>query len=372
MNNPFYFALLILSGIVSYYQINSDLPPIITGYEAGIVTPDTTLGDTIETTLVIAGVGDIMLGTSYPSKAFLPPDSKVSGLFGSLSDSLASADIAFGNLEGSFLDEGAPVKKCRDTTRCYLFKMPESYSGLLATAGFDIVSLANNHVGDFGEPGKTRTKYLLDSLGIRYAGLAETPYTIFKVNSLTVGFCAFAPNAGTVNIHNTDVTTGIVKFLADSCDIVIVSFHGGAEGADHQRVPRAREVYAGEDRGNVYEFARLMIDSGADVVFGHGPHVARAIDIYKDRFIAYSLGNFCTYSRFNISGPNGLAPVAMITVDESGRFLSGRIIPAYQIRGEGVRYDTRKGVIKKIRDLMALDFPESLISLSEDGVISYR
>ena len=372
MNNPFSFALLILSGILSYYQINGELPPLVTGEEAGIVTPDIAPGDTIKPTLVVAGVGDIMLGTSYPSKAFLPPDSKVTGLFGSLSDTLAAADITFGNLEGSFLDIGDPFKKCRDTTLCYLFKMPESYSSLLAGAGFDIVSLANNHVGDFGEPGKARTRYLLDSLGIRYAGLIENPYTIFTVNSLTVGFCAFAPNAGTVNIHNTEATTAIVKFLADSCDVVIVSFHGGAEGANHQRVTRAKEFYAGEDRGNVYEFARLMIDSGADIVFGHGPHVTRAIDIYKDRFIAYSLGNFCTYSRFNISGPNGLAPVAMVTVDESGRFMSGRIIPAYQIRGEGVRYDTQKGVIKKIRDLMALDFPDSLISLSEDGVISYR
>ena len=118
--------------------------------------------------------------------------------------------------------------------------------------------------------------------------------------------------------------------LADTCDIVIVSFHGGAEGADFQHVPKTNEMFHGENRGDVYNFAHTMIDNGADVVFGHGPHVTRAIEVYKDRFISYSLGNFCTYGRFNLAGPNGLAPIVKINVDTSGRFLSGRIIPVYQ------------------------------------------
>ena len=322
--------------------------------------------------IVIAGVGDIMPGTSYPSTAFLPSPSVFKNLLGPLADTLASADITFGNLEGPFLNEGEPAKRCRDSLNCYLFRVPESYAGLLGDAGFDFISLANNHTGDFGEAGKRKTKELLDSLGIRYAGLTENPWAIIELDSLRIGFCAFAPNAGTINIQNSAEVVRLVQFLADTCDIVIASFHGGAEGADHQRVPRAIEYYVGENRGDVYQFARLLIDSGADVVFGHGPHVPRAIDIYKERFIAYSLGNFLTYSRFNISGPNGLAPVAMIKVDSTGRFLSGRIIPAYQIRGVGVRYDFQGGAIKKIRELIALDFPDSVISLSEEGVISYK
>ncbi|MFO7573924.1 MAG: CapA family protein [Bacteroidales bacterium] len=331
-----------------------------------------TIGSQAAKEIVIAGVGDIMLGTSYPSTAFLPPHSVLQNLFGSLADTLASADVAFGNLEGSFLNDGEPAKRCRDSLNCYLFRMPESYSGLLAEAGFDFVSLANNHTGDFGEAGKKKTKRLLDSLGINYAGLTEDPWAIIERDSVRIGFCAFAPNSGTVNMHRKEEVVRLVMFLADTCDIVIASFHGGAEGADHQRVPVTTEYYVGENRGDVHEFARLLIDSGADVVFGHGPHVPRAIDIYNDRFIAYSLGNFLTYSRFNISGPNGLAPIAMIKVDNTGKFLSGRIIPAYQIRGVGVRYDFQGGVIKKIRELIALDFPDSVISLSEEGVITYK
>ncbi|KKK93514.1 hypothetical protein LCGC14_2692140, partial [marine sediment metagenome] len=63
---------------------------------------------------------------------------------------------------------------------------------------------------------------------------------------------------------------------------------------------RESEIYLGYDRGNIYEFAHMVVDAGADVVFGHGPHVTRAAEIYKDRFIIYSLGNFCTYRRFNL------------------------------------------------------------------------
>ncbi|MBE0673195.1 MAG: CapA family protein [Bacteroidales bacterium] len=334
--------------------------------------PEEIIKSTPARVITIAAVGDIMLGTSYPSTAFLPPAGNLAPLFGALADTLAAAGIAFGNLEGCFLNYGDPVKKCRDSLNCYLFRTPESYSGMLADAGLDIVSLANNHIGDFGDPGRKKTKYLLDSLGINYAGLTEKPWAIFERDSLKIGFCAFAPNSGTVSLLKTDEAAAIVRFLNDTCDIVIVSFHGGAEGADNQRVPRTTEYHVGEDRGDVYLFARLMIDNGADVVFGHGPHVTRAIDLYKDRFIAYSLGNFLTYSRFNITGPNALAPIAAITVDSAGRFVSGRIIPGYQIKGVGVRYDTEKRAIKKIRELIALDFPDSLISLSDEGVITYK
>ena len=118
--------------------------------------------------------------------------------------------------------------------------------------------------------------------------------------------------------------------LDDSCDIVIVSFHGGAEGADYQNVTRETETFYGENRGNVYEFSHRMIDAGADIVFGHGPHVTRAIEVYKDRFIAYSLGNFCTYRRFNLTGPNGFAPLLRVKTDTFGKFVEADIIPVYQ------------------------------------------
>jgi hypothetical protein len=322
--------------------------------------------------IVIAAVGDIMLGSAFPDSRLLPPSDNPYLLLESVADTLSSSDITFGNLEGSFLDSGEPWKKCRDTTICYLFRMPERYVTALTTSGFDILSVANNHFGDFGIPGRTRTKHILDSVGIFYAGLVEHPWSIFRKDSILYGFCAFAPNSGTVNLNEIEESAAIVRMLSDTCDIVIVSFHGGAEGADFQHVPKTMEIFHGENRGDVYHFAHTMIDNGADVVFGHGPHVTRAIEVYRNRFISYSMGNFCTYGHINLAGPNGIAPIVKINVDPTGRFLSGRIIPVYQIWPGGVKYDYNRRVIDKIRDLMAADFPDSSIDLSVNGDIIYK
>ncbi len=326
----------------------------------------------VQRKIVITGVGDIMLGTSFPSSIYLPPHDNPFLLLESVADTLSSSDITFGNLEGSFLDEGEPVKKCKDTSICYLFRMPEKYISALTSSGFDFLSLANNHFGDFGPSGRNRTMEILDSTGIFYGGLTEHPWSIIRKDSLLYGFCAFAPNEGTLDINDTGNAAGIVRMLADTCDIVIVSFHGGAEGADYQNVPKAEEMYYGESRGDVYSFAHIMIDNGADIVFGHGPHVTRSIEVYKDRFISYSLGNFCTYGRFNLSGPNGIAPIVKINVDYTGKFLSGRIIPVYQSWDGGVRIDLNRRVITKIRELLAADFPDAVIAVNVTGEIYYK
>jgi hypothetical protein len=239
-------------------------------------------------------------------------------------------------------------------------------------SGFDILSLANNHFGDFGLPARNRTKEILDSVGINYGGLIEHPWSIFKKDSILYGFCAFAPNAGTMNINDNAEAAGIVRMLSDTCDIVIVYFHGGAEGAEFQNVPKAVEMFYGESRGDVYNFAHTMIDNGADVIFGSGPHVTRSIEVYKNRFIAYSLGNFCTYGGFNLAGPNGIAPIVKINVDNSGKFLSGSIIPIFQPWPGGVKIDPERKVIKKIRELMTIDFPDAAINVSNEGDISYK
>jgi hypothetical protein len=326
----------------------------------------------VQKKIVITGVGDIMLGSSFPSESYLPPHNNPFLLLESVADILSSSDITFGNLEGSFLNNGEAVKKCNDSTLCYLFRMPEKYVSALTASGFDILSLANNHFGDFGWPSRQRTKQILDSVGIYYGGLVEHPSSVFKKDSVIYGFCAFSPNAGTMNINDIAKAAEIVKTLSDKCDIVIVSFHGGAEGADYQHVKRTSELFHGENRGDVYNFAHCMIDNGADVVFGSGPHVTRAIEVYKDRFISYSLGNFCTYGRFNLTGPNGIAPIIKLNVDITGRFLSGTIIPIFQPWPGGVKIDSNKRVINKIQELMAADFPVGAIKVSNNGEISYK
>lgn len=323
-------------------------------------------------TLTIVAVGDIMLGTDFPTKSSLPPNDNPDALLAPVVQYLQEADIAFGNLEGAFLDGGHPAKACRDLSKCYLFRMPTRYASALKRAGFDLLSMANNHVGDFGEPARKETRRLLDSLGIRNAGLITHPTDTISVRGKKIGFCAFAPNSGTCQLNDYELLRRTVKKLKETNDIVIASCHMGAEGASRTHVTKQKENFLGENRGNVYEIARVLIDAGADLVLGHGPHVTRAIDIYKKRLIVYSMGNFCTYGRFSLSGVSGIAPLMRIRILDDGRFVDGSVIATKQIAPGGTLLDPTNRVISEMRKLIRIDLPETNISLEEDGTISLK
>lgn len=320
-------------------------------------------------TISIIGVGDIMMGTNFPKAGYLPPKGK--NLLDSVKHILQDADVTFGNLEGVLLDDGGDPKNCRNPDVCYLFRSPEYMALYLLDAGFDVMSIANNHTGDFGMPGRKNTARVLDSLNINFAGTLDRRYATFTINDVDYGFVAFSPNTGTVSIHDIAGAKAIVQKLDSISDIVIVSFHGGAEGKDHEHVTKETETFYGEDRGNVYEFSHTLIDAGADVIFGHGPHVARAIEVYNERFIAYSLGNFCTYARFNLRSPNNLAPIIKVNTNKNGKFLSGKIYSGKQV-GLGMPIiDREKGAIFKIRELTHMDIPETKIVIDDNGNINY-
>jgi poly-gamma-glutamate capsule biosynthesis protein CapA/YwtB (metallophosphatase superfamily) len=308
-----------------------------------------------------------MLGSDYPSPKFLPPN-EGRDLLKAVNSILQSADITFGNLEGGILNEGTTAKSC---SKCFSFKMPEYLAHNLVTAGFDVMSIANNHVGDFGQAGRDNTVRVLQSLGIYTAGLTSIPSVSFEKNGVRYGFAAFAPNIGTVDIRDIPQAQRIVRQLAQENEIVIVSFHGGAEGTAHQHVTRKTELFYGENRGNVYEFAHAVIDAGADVVFGHGPHVTRAIEVYKDRFIAYSLGNFCTYGLFKLEGATGVAPIIQVTMKKDGHFVSAKITSTRQLKDSGnVFIDPHQQALYSIRTLTAIDFPELNLNISAEGIVT--
>lgn len=318
-------------------------------------------------TISIIGVGDIMLGTAYPLPKYLPPNNDCSPLLEEVKPILRDADVTFGNLEGCFLNSGPTTKNCKDTLKCYAFRMPDKYVNCLSEAGFTVMSLANNHSGDFGMKARKNTMRLLDSVGIEYGGLEIKPTAEFIIDSVKYGFIAFAPIRATLDMLNLKMASERVAELKSRNDIVIVSFHGGAEGREHEYVTRETEEFYGEDRGNVYEFAHLMVDAGADVIFGHGPHVARAIELYKGRLIAYSLGNFCTYARFNLSGPNGLAPIVKVYTNTQGEFLHGQIFSAQQLGEGGATLDSKNRALKKIQHLSQHDFPENKLQILDNG-----
>ncbi|MFZ4591748.1 MAG: CapA family protein [Ignavibacteria bacterium] len=321
-------------------------------------TVETVLSDSVKSEddgiISVIGVGDIMMGTTYPSTDLPPNDGRE--LFDGVKDILEDADLTLGNLEGPFLNSGGTPKECLTPDRCYSFRVPERYGEYLKDAGFDFMNLANNHGFDMGVKGREATYKVLDENEIGYAGTTDQPTVIIEIKGLKIGIAGFAPNRGTMNINNNALVENTVKELKSECDLVYVFFHGGAEGAGAQNVPRRNEIFLEEDRGDVYEFAHLVIDAGADVVFGSGPHVTRAVEIYKDRFIAYSLGNFCTYGKFSLAGAQGIAPIIKVFMKKSGEFIKAEVTSVKQVRRGFPVIDESDAVLKTIIKLTNSDF----------------
>lgn len=322
-------------------------------------------------TLKLAFAGDIMMGTTYPEGGNYLPANDGAEIFMDVAPIISEADFAAANLEGTLLDGPGQVKKCGDPSLCYAFRMPTRYARHLVDAGFDFVGIANNHINDFGPDGLSSTQETLRKNGLLYAGLRATcPTTVTEIDGKKIGIAAFGHNRGTMSILDLQDVKETVKELADSCDLVIVSFHGGGEGSKFSHVPHAQETCFGENRGNVEAFAHAAIDAGADVVYGHGPHVTRALELYNDRLIMYSLGNFCTPYRVNLAGINGYAPVVTVEINEDGTFNSGKIHSFIQTTGKGPRKDNANIVAKHMKSLSKSDFPNSRLQISDDGTLS--
>lgn len=317
--------------------------------------------------LTLAAVGDIMPGTDFPEN-ILPDDDGLSFL-DAVTPLLAAPDVTFGNFEGVLLDGGEPVKQCKSKTACFVFRTPTRYARYLKLAGFDVMSLANNHARDFGEEGRSSSMAALAAEGIHTSGREGTVAT-FTANGRRIALVAFAPNVGSNSLNDPQIGLPLVAALAANNDIVIVSFHGGAEGTGAEKLPFAREIFAGEDRGNVVEFAHQVIDAGADLVLGHGPHVVRPLEIYRDRLVAYSLGNFATYYGISVEGIRGIAPILQVTLDDEGRFVAGKIEPTMQIRPAGPAIDPERKVITLMRDLTTDAFPDGRLSIADDGTLT--
>lgn len=319
--------------------------------------------------LEVAAVGDMMLGTDFPVD-HLPPDDGAH-LLAAMQPHLQNADITFGNLEGTLMDGGEPVKKCKNPERCYLFRSPERFALNFEQAGFDVISLANNHARDFGEEGRNASMLALAQRGIHTSGRVGD-IASWEVKGQRVAMIAFAPFKNSHDMLDLAGAQRLVTRIKAEHDIVLISFHGGAEGLDALHIPFASEFYYNEDRGDVVEFAHAVIDAGADLVMGHGPHVPRALELYRDRLIAYSLGNFCTYYGISVAGLKGLAPLLQVTITDKGEFVEGRIISARQQRPLGPIPDAANEAASLMKRLTEEDFPNTPLAVDERGQITKR
>lgn len=316
--------------------------------------------------LRVRAVGDVMLGTTVP-EGKLPPDDGATLLDG-VRALLQDADLTFANFEGPLCDSGSS-NKCRKGGNCFAFRTPTAWAKYLEAAGIDFGSTANNHSGDFGEACRRETEAALDKHHIAWSG---PPGSVARVTSKgkKIALIAFHTSASCNDVNDLPTAKKLVADAKKDSDLVIVSFHGGAEGTNATRVKDGPERYLGENRGDLKRFTHGVIDAGADLVLGHGPHVVRGLELYKDRLIAYSLGNFATYGRFDLSGPLGYTVLLEVSLAEDGRFAGGKLISTKQ-EGKGVPQpdDTQRGA-KLVRQLTSLDFPKTGVRIDDAFVLS--
>lgn len=326
----------------------------------------------------LIAVGDIMIGSDWPTPILderVVRNGDAAQVVGpEIASLLKSGDIVFGNFEGTLHDLDYGAKSCGNPRVCFTFRSPVWYGEYLKAAGFNLMSNANNHARDFGPAGQQETVRRLTEAGLTVSA-ADAEGMRFGYRNLPdgtrVALVAFGHNTGLMKVQDYARVRQIVGEARRNADLVVVSCHIGAEGSSREHLTRATEIFLGEDRGNPWQFAHTAVDAGASIVLCHGPHVARAVEVYKGRLIAYSLGNFWTYGRFNLSGVSGYAPILDARISRTGELVSARIVSALQTRPGGPAIDPGNAAAARIGMLTAADLPESGVTVAPDGEIRW-
>lgn len=349
----------------------------------------------------LAFVGDINLGTmTIPGG--VPADSG-RGLLRAAKPFLVG-DLVIGNFEGVLGDSGdtqkcgkrrsvawsgtlatpdsaarkdrrehrrkRPVKP--QPVRCYAFLTPTLLAPRLAEAGFTHLNLANNHANDFGLDGRRSTEATLAAVGLHtygpvgrividtvYAGGART----------TVAVIGFATYPFAYDLLDIPRSVAVVDSVRRSVDLLVATFHGGAEGSAALHLPLAAESLGREPRGELRAWAHAVVEAGADLVVGHGPHVLRGLELWNGRLIAYSLGNFATYRGFNLSGAQALTGVLQVEFTSEGARGRARLLPMRQLPLEGPAPDPDAAAVRLVRSLSNDDFGASAAPIDDGGEI---
>ena len=279
---------------------------------------------------------------------------------------LRGAQITMGNLEGTLAVGGS--SKCGGIGGggCFAFQAPPSTAAQLRALGFGVVNLANNHSLDYGYPGRAQTIAALTRAGIGSTGLpGEITYRRFA--GVPIGFLGFAPYPVDSNLLDLSAAQAMVRRARKHASLVVVVIHAGAEGASALHTPYGSEHYLGEDRGNPRAFAHAVIDAGASIVLGSGPHVIRGIERYRGRLIAYSLGNFVGYHTLSDAGTLAESAILRVTLGKNGRVLAGRWISIHLDQGLP-RPEPSNASAELMISLSRQDFPNDHFDIGPRGI----
>jgi len=300
--------------------------PSATNTAAG--TPAATAGSTpsaspspspsAPTVIQIGWAGDTTPGSMYGD----PPDNG-RALFAHVRGQLKAPDLMMVNLEGTYSSGG--TSKCSGSSSgvCFAFQAPPSFASALPWAGIGLVNQANNHANDYFGSGLEQTQEALKKNDVEYTGMPGQITTV-SVKGVKVAVLGFSPYPWNANVNDIPAAKALVKKAAAKADVVVVLMHVGAEGSDKTHTPHGSEFAFGENRGDPRAFAHAVVDSGADLVLGSGPHVIRGIERYRTRLIAYSLGNFGGWGNFGTGGTLSLSGLLTVKIDSGGHIHSGR------------------------------------------------
>jgi Bacterial capsule synthesis protein PGA_cap len=313
----------------------------------------------------LSATGDIVMGDA-PSK--LPPNDG-RGFFAGVRQALA-ADLVMGNLEEPLTDETGYAKCGADSSGCHQFRAPPSYAQHLRDAGFQLLNLANNHAHDFGPAGLRNTRAALEKHGLEHTG-GPDQITVLDVKGVKVAVLGFSSYAWSNSLVDIPAAKQVVQRAAEQAEIVVVQVHMGAEGSDKTRVRPGTEMFLGENRGDPVRFSHAVIDAGADLVVGHGPHVLRPLEFYQGRLIAYSLGNFAGGGgTLNNSGRLGLSAVLKVSLRPDGSWGGGQLLSTRVAAAGKPAVDPAKGGLGLVTGLCRTDFPRTGPVFGADGEIS--
>jgi poly-gamma-glutamate capsule biosynthesis protein CapA/YwtB (metallophosphatase superfamily) len=299
-------------------------------------------------TVSITWVGDMTFGTI----GRYPPGGSAS-LLGGVAGHLRSL-LTDGNLETAL--GTLPLSKCAPhEANCYAFEAPVDTATALSQAGFSAVNVANNHTMDAGAAGEQSTDAALRAAHLQYAG-RPGQITYLRRGGFRIALLGFAPWPYDANMLDIAAAKRLVHRAKEHARLVIVIIHAGAEGVNAQHVRPGMETYLGEKRGNSIAFTHAVINAGADLVMGSGPHVLRAMQWYHGHLIAYSLGNFCGYYTLALDGVQADSAILHVTLRSNGTFVSGSITPIVLTGAGTPQLDPGGAAIRLINSLSADDF----------------
>lgn len=315
-------------------------------------------------TITLGAVGDIIMGRpgSMPANDGRGFFDKVKSLF--------EVDFMMGNMEEPITEDTGVVKCKPEQTSCHQFRVPPSYAAHLRDAGFDLLNQANNHGYDFGAAGYTNTQKALTNAGLKYTG-PRNYVAVAEVKGVKVAVVGFSSYSRDNSLLNHTQAKSVVEKASGMADLVVIQVHWGAEGAGMTHVKPGTEMFLGENRGDPMAFSRAVIDAGADLIIGHGPHTLRGFELYKGRLIAYSLGNFAGGKGLKGDGNLGWGAVLHTTLKRDGSFVSGKFNSTYFVTNPGTpQPDPQNRGLGLVRELTKSDFPQTGPAISSDGVIS--